>query len=117
MGTSFATSCATLCKTIIGAGLLGLSFALAWTGLVLGTALLVAMAIVQAFVLHLFAICVVDARDQAKDPPSFFSLALDAKLPPAAVELCVGLATFGFAASYLVVMGDLAWYCDGSTAW
>ena len=107
-GISFFASCVTLCKTIIGAGLLALPFAQAQTGLLLGVVLLIAMAVVQAFVLHLFAICVANASAPGREPPSFFSLALDAGLPPVLIESCVGLATFGFATSYLVVMADLA---------
>ena len=107
-GISFFASVVTLCKTIIGAGLLALPFAQAQTGLLLGVVLLVAMAIVTAFVLHLFAVCVVNARAPGRDPPSFFSLAIDAGLSPVLIESCVALATFGFATSYLVVMADLA---------
>jgi hypothetical protein len=53
-----AVSIMTLCKTIIGSGLLGLPYALAQTGLILGTVLLVLVGAVQAFVLHLLAVCV-----------------------------------------------------------
>ena len=53
-----AVSIMTLCKTIIGSGLLALPHALAQTGLVLGVALLVLVGAVQAFVLHLLAVCV-----------------------------------------------------------
>lgn len=42
------------------------------------------------------------------DPPSFYSLSVAAGMPPVFVECCVGLATFGFATSYLLVMGDQA---------
>ena len=52
-----------------------------------------------------------DARDKMDvraDPPSFYSLSVAAGLPPVFVECCVGLATFGFATSYLLVMGDQA---------
>ena len=101
----------TLCKTIIGSGLLALPYALAQTGLVLGVVLLVLVGAIQAFVLHLLAVCVKNATDSQHlraDPPSFYSLSVSAGLPPAVVESCVGLATFGFATSYLVVMGDQA---------
>jgi hypothetical protein len=53
-----AVSIMTLCKTIIGSGLLALPHALAQTGLVLGVVLLVLVGAVQAFVLHLLAVCV-----------------------------------------------------------
>lgn len=53
-----AVSIMTLCKTIIGSGLLALPHALAQTGLILGVVLLVLVGLVQAFVLHLLAVCV-----------------------------------------------------------
>ena len=52
-----------------------------------------------------------NARDKMHvraDPPSFYSLSVEAGLSPVFVECCVGLATFGFATSYLLVMGDQA---------
>jgi hypothetical protein len=49
-----------------------------------------------------------DSQHVRADPPSFYSLAVAAGMPPALVESCVGLATFGFATSYLLVMGDQA---------
>ena len=49
-----------------------------------------------------------DAMNDRADPPSFYSLSVAAGLPPVFVECCVGLATFGFATSYLLVMGDQA---------
>eukprot|EP01047_Picozoa_sp_COSAG01_P044710 COSAG01_NODE_4066_length_5385_cov_159.277336_9_plen_221_part_00 len=102
-GASFFTSCVTLCKTIIGSGLLGLPFALAQTGLVLGVALLLLAAAAQGFALHLFALCAIHQRrvgPTGADPPSFHSLAQNARLPPAFVESAVGLATFGARCSF-----------------
>jgi hypothetical protein len=102
-GASFFTSCVTLCKTIIGSGLLGLPFALAQTGLVLGVALLLLAAAAQGFALHLFALCAIHQRrfgPAGADPPSFHSLAQNARLPPAFVESAVGLATFGARCSF-----------------
>ena len=66
-----ATSIMTLCKTIIGSGLLALPHALAQTGLILGVVLLVLVGAVQAFVLHLLAVCV-KVRTQHMRGPLFF---------------------------------------------
>ena len=64
-----AMSIMTLCKTIIGAGLLALPHALAQTGLILGVVLLVLVGAVQAFVLHLLAVCV-KVRDYMRPGPN-----------------------------------------------
>ena len=62
-----AVSIMTLCKTIIGSGLLALPHALAQTGVILGVVLLVLVGAVQAFVLHLLAVCVKVRRTKQPD--------------------------------------------------
>ena len=57
---------------------------------------------------HFGAQNALDTMHDRADPPSFYSLSVAAGLPPVFVECCVGLATFGFATSYLLVMGDQA---------
>eukprot|EP01052_Picozoa_sp_SAG31_P013530 SAG31_NODE_815_length_11876_cov_2.189182_9_plen_140_part_00 len=100
----------TLSKTIIGAGVLALPYTLAQTGLIIGLFLLGVAALVQAYTLHLVAVCVVSQHSKlvGAKSPTFYSLASDAGIPGWLIEGCIGFATFGFATSYLVVMGDLA---------
>ena len=107
---SLFVSCVTLCKTIIGAGVLSLPFALRQTGLVLGLVLLLLCGACQAYVLHLVAVCVKEQKQRGAGGanPTYYSLALAAGLSPVLVEGAICVACFGFATSYLIVMGDLA---------
>ena len=75
---SWSASVTCLVKTIIGAGILGLPYAFAQTGYLLGISLLLLCGAAQWFALHLLAILVLDAKSRGVVAPSFRSLALDA---------------------------------------
>ena len=107
---SWSASVTCLVKTIIGAGILGLPYAFAQTGYLLGISLLLLCGAAQWFALHLLAILVLDAKSRGVVAPSFRSLALDAfgsNVGATAFEIVLGIHCFGTSTSYLIVVGDL----------
>lgn len=94
----------TLANTIMGAGTLGLPFALSNTGYVLGSVLLCVSAISSSFALHLLALCAL----KLPYPSSFYKVAATA-MPnfEKLIDLAVILKCFGVATSYLIVIGGL----------
>jgi amino acid permease len=104
-GASTVSCVANLCNTIVGAGILGLPYALSQCGMALGIGLLLACACACAFSLHLLAVC---AQTAAVHPSSFYAVAAIA-IPrfTLLIDFAVALKCFGVATSYLIVAGDL----------
>ena len=93
-----------LLSTICGAGILGLPFAYAHTGYVLGSFLLFLSGVLAFIGLHLTSVC---AR-MTNRPVTFKSVA-DLASPHLATIIDVAVLTkcFGVACAYLIVVGDL----------
>lgn len=94
----------TLANTIMGAGTLGLPFALSNTGYVMGSVLLCLSAMSSSFALHLLALCAL----KLPYPSSFYKVASTA-MPnfEKLIDLAVVIKCFGVATSYLIVIGGL----------
>lgn len=92
-----------LTSTIVGAGLLGMPFALSRAGWLLGTFLLVICGLLSGFGLHLITICALSTES-----PSSFYKVVEKALPGCSVlvDLSIVVKCFGIATSYLVVIGD-----------
>ena len=93
-----------LTNTIIGAGVLSLPYAVAYSGSALGVVLISVSGIAQILSLHLLSICA------AKVPaPSSFYTVTQATVPSLTVlvDLAVAIQSFGVCSSYLIVMSDL----------
>lgn len=104
-GRASATACAAgLANTILGAGILGLPYALMHCGFPLGLALLVACAAACGTSLHLLAL---SAQTSGTFPASFYTVA-SASIPEwaFAIDLAVAVKCFGVATSYLLIVGD-----------
>lgn len=101
---SFISSYMNLTNTIIGSGVLGLPYALAYSGSVLGVILIIVSAVCGIFSLHLLAICA-----QKVPPPSSFYSVTEASVPRLTflIDLAVAVQCFGVCASYLIVIGGL----------
>lgn len=98
-------SCYTnLTNTIIGSGVLGLPYAIANSGLVLGLGLVVGSACLSMFSLHLLSI----SATRVPPPASFYSVT-EASVPQLTflIDLAVAIQCFGVCASYLTVVGGL----------
>lgn len=93
-----------LTNTIVGSGMLGLPYAYANTGWILGSLLIVVSGIASVFSLHILAIC----ATKVPAPSSFFAVT-DATIPKFSflINLAVFLQCFGVSISYLIVMGGL----------
>lgn len=94
----------TLANTIMGAGTLGLPFALSNTGYVTGSILLCVSGLASSFALHCLSLCAL----KLPYPSSFYSVASTA-LPnfEKLIDLAVVIKCFGVATSYLIVIGGL----------
>ena len=98
-------SCYTnLTNTIIGSGVLGLPFAIANSGLILGLILVGTSAGLAIFSLHLLSI----SASKVPPPASFYSVT-EASVPQLTflIDLAVAIQCFGVCASYLIVVGGL----------
>lgn len=96
---------AAMANTILGAGMLGLPHAMAESGYVLGTFLLLLSACASAFALHILS---VSSMRVNIEPSSFFVVASRA-VPKATflIDLAVAIKCFGVGTSFLVIIGDL----------
>jgi len=97
-GEASITSCViNLSKTILGSGMLGLPYAYAQTGHVLGTLLMIFAAASSLFALHFLSECAL----REKLPASFYSGASKA-LPKftIVIDAAVAIKCFGVATSY-----------------
>ena len=92
-----------LVSTIVGSGVLGLSYAFSKTGWVLGVFLVISCSLLSMFSLHLLSIC--GARSQ---PISAQAILKDTHfLYGIMVELSIFVSSFGACLSYLLVIGGL----------
>ena len=105
-----------LVKAMVGAGILGLPFAFGQTGLLLGMALLVFSAGMQMFTCHLLLSCIKSQREQSTGASSTAAITYATLADQcfgcnpsmrAAVDASIALGCFGFATSYLIVLGGL----------
>jgi amino acid permease len=93
-----------LANTIMGAGILGLPYAFAKTGWLVGTILMFICASSSVFSLHELSVC---AAMTAK-PSSFYSVAmLAAPRWVWLIDAAVAIKCFGVATSYLIIIGGL----------
>jgi amino acid permease len=104
-GDSSSWSCFfNLANTIVGAGMLGLPYAFAGSGWVVGTVMLVVCGLATIFALHLLSLC----PAKVGKPASFYTVAM--KTMPSltlVIEFFVAVMTFGVGVSYLVVVASL----------
>lgn len=93
-----------LTNTIIGSGVLGLPFAFANTGWILGSVLMLVAGLATAFSLHILSACALNI-----DGPSTLYSVTELTMPKFAilVDLAVVISCFGASTSYLIVIGDL----------
>eukprot|EP00128_Syssomonas_multiformis_P009843 Colp12_sorted_trinity150504_noHs@11709 len=93
-----------LTNTIIGSGILGLPYAYAASGWVLGSLFLMCSALASGFALHILSMCAL----KCESPSSYYSVAAKA-LPRYVfiIDAAVAINCFGTATSYLVVIGGL----------
>lgn len=107
-----------LANSVIGSGILGLPYAFAASGFVLGTFLIVIAACATTVSLHMLTLCSL----KVKFPASFFAIT-EASVPSLvlAIDIAVASMTFFGAASYLIVIGglmpDVAQYLGSSSFW
>lgn len=103
---SLFSSSINLTNTIIGAGVLGLPYAVATCGLVVGTLMMFLSACAGAFGLYLLVQC--SDRCNSKSTPSYYTCAMET-YPQVAfvIDTVVFIKCFGVAVSYLIVIGDL----------
>jgi amino acid permease len=93
-----------LANTILGSGMLGLPYAYANSGWVLGSILLIVSCTSSAFALHTLSLCAMSLPG----PSSFYSVGHH--VMPAftlLIDFAVAIKCFGVATSYLIVIGDL----------
>lgn len=93
-----------LTNTLMGAGMLGLPYAFANTGWILGTFLMACCACSSAFALHVLSIC----ATKTEKPSSFYAVAmLAAPSYVVLIDFAVAIKCFGVATSYLIIIGGL----------
>jgi amino acid permease len=93
-----------LTSTILGAGMLGLPYAYANMGWILGTLLIIVCGIAATFALYFLAVC----AKRTSLPSSFYSVAkVAAPQWSFIIDAIIAVKCFGVATSYLVVIGDL----------
>ena len=93
-----------LANTILGSGMLGLPYAFANSGWLLGSILLILSCISSAFALHTLSLCAMSLPG----PSSFYSVGHH--VMPAftlVIDFAVAIKCFGVATSYLIVIADL----------
>jgi len=102
---SFLSSVINLSNTILGAGMLGLPYALSKFGYGFGSLLLVLSALASAFGLHLLVRC----SDHCKNTAASYYVCAKQTYPYFAfiIDFVVLIKCFGVATSYLIVIGDL----------
>lgn len=103
IGTKFS-SYINLTNTIIGAGMLGLPYAFAKSGWILGSVLLFIGAITTIFSCHILSIC----ASKVPHPATFFAVT-NATVPKLTflIDVAVFAQTFGAGCAYLIVIGGL----------
>jgi len=93
-----------LTSTILGAGMLGLPYAYANLGWVLGAILIILCGIGAAFALYFLARCAL----KTSKPSSFYKVASMATPKYVfIIDLIIAIKCFGVATSYLIVVSDL----------
>eukprot|EP00605_Chrysophyceae_sp_TOSAG23-4_P002627 GSChrysophyteH1.ASY1.ANO1.2899.1 assembled CDS len=93
-----------LTSTILGAGMLGLPYAYANMGWLLGTTLIIVCGVTATMALFFLAKC----AKKTSAPSSFYKVAMLATPKYAfSIDLIIAIKCFGVATSYLVVVGDL----------
>jgi amino acid permease len=93
-----------LTSTILGAGMLGLPYAYANMGWILGTLLILVCGTAATFALYFLAVC----AKKTELPSSFYSVARRAAPQYVfIIDAIIAVKCFGVATSYLVVIGDL----------
>ena len=89
--------------SLIGTGIVGMPFAFAKCGWILGTVLIFVSACVSAFGSHLLTVCAL----KTPQPSSFYSIAqIVAPKFAFAIEFYIAATLFGVTTSYLFVIGD-----------
>jgi len=103
MGTPMIGGVFVLANTILGAGMLGLPFAFASCGFLVGPLMLLAFAVCSSTALILLSEC----ADRVGRPATFNSVAEKA-IPGVGVifDTAIAIKCFGVATSYLIVIGD-----------
>lgn len=108
-GMSIWGAFANLGNTVLGAGLLGLPYAFANVGYVMGIFMLIICAYFSMTALHFLSMCCKQTmKNSTNKESSFYTVAkiVDPRLP-LLVDLAVIIKCFGVSASYLIVVGDL----------
>ena len=102
-GTPLVGGILVLSNTILGAGMLGLPYAFAQCGFLLGPIMLLAFGLCSATAL----VCLSEAADHAGRPANFRSVS-ELAVPGAGVyiDVAVAIKCFGVATSYLIVIAD-----------
>ena len=103
VGTPIRGGVFVLANTILGAGMLGLPFAFAACGFLVGPVMLLSFACCSVTALMMLAEC----ADYAGRPATFNSVA-ERAMPGSGVliDVAVAIKCFGVATSYLIVIGD-----------
>lgn len=101
---SILSSFCNLANTILGSGMLGLPYAFAQSGYILGTLLILVCGMSSAFALHTLSLCALKTPGNS----SFYSVCHHV-MPSltALIDIAVSIKCFGVATSYFIVIGDL----------
>ena len=93
-----------LLNTIIGSGVLGLPYAVGYSGLVLGIILIIFFGALNIFSCHLLTLCAA----KVSPPASFYNVTANS-VPKLTfmIDFAVALQSFGVCASYLIVIGKV----------
>lgn len=110
VSSSLPASVVNLMKATFGVGIVSLPHFFAQTGILAGAILMSICGLVNAYALHLLALCVLKFSSKGKEVPTFKSLAeatFGSGAAATAVPVGIIIEGLGIAAAFFVCMGDI----------